>query len=68
MPKPYSFGYSVKDKESYSNYGHEETSDGTTVRGSYHVLLPDGSVQKVTYKADSNGYVADVTYENPANY
>ena len=43
-------------------------SDGNGyVSGSYHVALPDGRVQTVTYKADAyNGYVADVSYSGYA--
>ncbi len=47
----------------YNNFGHQETSDGKYVTGSYHVALPDGRHQKVTYKADDYGYVADVKYD-----
>ena len=52
----------------YNNMGHKETSDGNGyVSGSYHVALPDGRVQTVTYKADGyNGYVADVSYSGYA--
>ena len=66
-PQPYSFGYEVKD-EYYNNYGHQETSDGKTATGSYHVVLPDGRHQYVNYKADDYGYVADVTYQGEAKY
>jgi hypothetical protein len=32
------------------------------------VVLPDSRVQIVTYKADANGYTADVKYEGEAKY
>ncbi len=43
-------------------------SDGKGyVSGSYHVYLPDGRTQTVTYKADDyTGYVADVKYDGYA--
>ena len=66
-PQPYSFNYEVKD-EYYNNFGHSETSDGKYVTGSYHVALPDGRHQTVTYKADDYGYVADVKYDGEAKY
>ena len=63
---PYSYKYDVKDEPSYNDFGHSESSDGKAVTGSYRVLLPDGRTQIVTYKADENGYVADVKYEGVA--
>ena len=66
---PYAFAYAVKDDPSYNDYGHQETSDGKVVSGSYRVLLPDGRVQTVNYKVDGySGYVADVQYEGVAKY
>ena len=50
----------------YNNFGHSETSDGKYATGSYHVALPDGRHQTVTYKADDYGYVADVKYDGYA--
>ena len=38
---------------------------GYLTQGQYFVTLPDGRLQTVTYHADENGYVADVTYTNP---
>ena len=66
--QPYIFGYDVQDKESYNNFEHNEKSDYNVVTGSYRVVLPDSRVQIVTYKADANGYTADVKYEGEAKY
>lgn len=60
---PYSFAYAVKDEPSANDFSHQQSSDGNTVTGSYHVVLPDGRTQIVNYKADENGYVATVKYE-----
>ncbi|XP_046656937.1 cuticle protein 18.6-like isoform X2 [Daphnia pulicaria] len=67
-PMPYNFAWGVKDDASYNNYAHSESSDGNVVTGSYRVALPDGRTQIVYYRADSNGYVADVKYEGEARY
>lgn len=51
----------------YNDYSQQEYSDGKAVTGSYQVLLPDGRVQHVAYKADDySGYLADVTYKGEA--
>merc|ERR1712071_202799 len=68
MPMPFNFDWAVKDEDSSNDFGHSAVSDGNTVTGSYRVLLPDGRVQIVTYKADENGYVADVQYEGEATH
>merc|ERR1712071_546940 len=52
MPMPFNFDWAVKDEDSSNDFGHSAVSDGNTVTGSYRVLLPDGRVQIVTYKAD----------------
>lgn len=58
----YSFSWNVNDAYSGNDYGHREdrtlgTSGADETRGSYHVLLPDGRVQTVTYFVDPyNGY------------
>ncbi|XP_046455915.1 pro-resilin-like [Daphnia pulex] len=67
-PRPYSFNYDVKDKESYADFVHSESSDTKVTTGSYRVELPDGRTQIVSYRADENGYTADVTYEGEAQY
>uniref|UniRef100_A0A0P6FZ27 Pollen-specific leucine-rich repeat extensin 1-like protein n=1 Tax=Daphnia magna TaxID=35525 RepID=A0A0P6FZ27_9CRUS len=67
-PQPYSFGYDVQDKETYNDFDHSEKSDSYGVTGSYRVALPDGRTQIVTYKADKDGYTADVKFEGEAKY
>ena len=58
----YSFAWNVIDSYSGNDYGHREdrglgTSGTDETRGSYHVLLPDGRVQTVTYYVDPyNGF------------
>lgn len=53
---------------SYNDYSHDTKSDGKVRTGSYRTLLPDGRVQIVNYRADENGYVADVKYQGEAKY
>jgi hypothetical protein len=67
-PMPFDFTYEVKDDPTYQDFSHSEASDGKVVTGSYRVSLPDGRIQIVSYKADENGYVADVKYEGEAKY
>ncbi|XP_031787732.1 uncharacterized protein LOC103316597 [Nasonia vitripennis] len=59
----YEFGYRVIDHGAGSDFGHEESHrvPGET-NGRYHVLLPDGRVQRVEYYADDTGYHADISY------
>nr|XP_053648025.1 pro-resilin-like [Cherax quadricarinatus] len=65
---PHKFAYNVKDDYG-TNFGHNENSDGNTVRGSYNVDLPDGRKQTMNYEADHHkGYVADVEYQGEAKY
>lgn len=62
---PFAFGYHVRDH--YNNYyGHDTRSDGDVRTGTYHVALPDGRLQIVNYRADYNGYHADVQYQGEA--
>ena len=65
---PYEFAWEVKDEPTKNDYAHEAKSDGKVVTGSYRVLLPDGRTQIVSYRADENGYVADVKYEGEAQF
>ena len=65
---PFEYAWAVKDEPSYNDYSHQTKSDGQVENGSYRVVLPDGRTQIVTFKADVNGYVADVKYEGEAKY
>lgn len=57
-------------KDGYqADFGQQETGDGKgSVSGLYHVQLPDGRKQMVTYKDEGYGFVADVQYEGYAQY
>jgi hypothetical protein len=68
QPK-YAFDWSVKDDYTYNNYGQYEKRDGAATDGSYHVLLPDGRTQTVTYYVNGDsGFVAEVTYSGEPKY
>merc|ERR1719250_487546 len=67
-PSPYHYEYKVHDDKEYLDFGAEEEGDGKdNVHGFYHVKLPDGRLQKVTYTVNGyGGYIADVTYDSEA--
>merc|ERR1712014_269047 len=67
-PSPYHYEYKVHDDKKYLDFGAEEEGDGKgDVHGFYHVKLPDGRLQKVTYTVnDYSGYIADVSYDGKA--
>ncbi|XP_066966815.1 cuticle protein 19-like [Macrobrachium rosenbergii] len=66
---PFDFEYAVNDQYKGLDFAHDSQSDGNVVKGEYHVLLPDGRTQFVSYTADNdNGYQAEVTYEGEAQY
>ncbi|XP_071535288.1 cuticle protein 19-like [Panulirus ornatus] len=66
---PYTFQYGIQDEYAGADFGHNEESDGKTVRGSYTVQLPDSRKQTVTYVVDGyGGYQAEVQYYGEAQY
>merc|ERR1719250_82480 len=67
-PSPYRYEYKVHDDKEYLDFGAEEEGDGKdNVHGFYHVQLPDGRLQKVTYTVNGyGGYIADVAYDGEA--
>ncbi len=69
VPVPYNFAYGEKDDYAGTDFGHNESSDGNTVTGSYRVVLPDGRIQTVNYVADHySGFQAQVSYQGEAQY
>merc|ERR1711953_148319 len=64
----YQYQYAVADDYTNSKFQAEEERDGFSTLGSYRVALPDGRIQIVTYTANKDGYVAEVTYEGKAVY
>merc|ERR1711981_661184 len=67
-PPVYNYEYGVNDPHYGPVFSHAENRDNYNTGGEYRVNLPDGRVQIVTYKADENGFVADVKYEGEATY
>ena len=64
----YNYNYGVSDHYAGLEFGQTEARDGYNTNGEYHVNLPDGRTQTVTYNADANGYVADVKYVGEPTY
>jgi hypothetical protein len=59
----------VSDKDSYNDFGQNEARDGDRTDGYYHVALPDGRTQRVTYYVQGDsGYIAQVAYDGEARY
>ncbi|XP_047118570.1 pro-resilin-like [Schistocerca piceifrons] len=62
-PANYEFSYTVQDAASYNDFSHQETRKDENAQGEYRVLLPDGRVQVVSYRADEDGYHPTIQYE-----
>ncbi|KAL4707509.1 hypothetical protein ACJJTC_000261 [Scirpophaga incertulas] len=60
----YEFGYRVRDLHSGNDFGHHEAKTEGKTSGQYHVLLPDGRLQKVQYSAGPEGFHADISYDH----
>ncbi|KAK4298268.1 hypothetical protein Pmani_029375 [Petrolisthes manimaculis] len=60
----YTFDYIVDDRSGGGNnhFGHQETKDSISTRGSYFVSLPDGRLQTVSYLANDTGYFPLVSH------
>lgn len=69
-PAAYNYAYAVADDYSGAQFGANEHRDGYATAGEYHVALPDGRIQTVTYRVDDayGGYIADVTYTGEPKY
>ena len=68
-PAKYEYKYGVDAYDNYKNpvqFGANEARDGYSTYGSYHVALPDGRLQTVTYKVDDaySGVIMDVKYSD----
>ncbi|KAL7286327.1 hypothetical protein TKK_0019285 [Trichogramma kaykai] len=60
-PAKYSYEYIVN--EGGNDFGAKESRDGSETQGEYYVLLPDCRKMTVTYTANENGYVPEVSYK-----
>ncbi|XP_047509477.1 pro-resilin-like isoform X1 [Pieris napi] len=63
-PANYNFGYMVNDVLQGTEFGHREERQEETAEGEYHVVLPDGRKQTVSYKADERGFKPQISYED----
>jgi hypothetical protein len=67
--RSYSFGYVIKDQDTFNDFEQQEKRDGDVVTGSYRVSLPDGRVQLVNYRSSpETGNIMKVSYEGEARY
>ncbi|GFT61098.1 cuticle protein 16.8 [Nephila pilipes] len=57
-PKPYEFGYSLRDDYGTKQHRKEVANEDGVVTGSYGYLDPDGVYRFVDYVADKDGYRA----------
>ena len=69
VPIHYAYEYKIHDDYAGTDFGQHEARDGYATKGEYHVLLPDGRLQTVTYHVDDaySGYIADVKYTGAAH-
>ena len=69
LPVKYNWEYAVLDDYAHNNFGHKESRGVDHTEGVYHVALPDGRLQTVTYVVDGyGGYVPVVKYAGEAQY
>ncbi|CAH0718412.1 unnamed protein product, partial [Brenthis ino] len=63
-PANYNFGYMVNDFNEGTDFGHHEERLEERAQGEYHVVLPDGRKQTVSYEADERGFKPQISYED----
>ncbi|XP_053620681.1 pro-resilin-like isoform X1 [Plodia interpunctella] len=63
-PANYNFGYMVNDYQEGTDFGHHEERQEEKALGEYHVVLPDGRKQTVSYEADERGFKPHISYED----
>ncbi|XP_011301216.1 cuticle protein 19-like [Fopius arisanus] len=56
----YEFAYGVEDPSTGDLHGRKEHHDGKAVTGEYTVKEPDGNIRRVRYRADEDGFHAQV--------
>ncbi|KAM3968957.1 uncharacterized protein ACR2FA_002620 [Aphomia sociella] len=63
-PANYNFGYMVNDYQEGTDFGHHEERQEERAQGEYHVVLPDGRKQTVSYEADERGFKPQISYQD----